>query len=176
MKRAELDRLCELAGIGAEHAAAAFAQLVARPVALSEPRVVEQAGADDVEAIGREWCTGVLFELEGPICALVGLLFRAPVRDALVRRVLGEALDPLPIEMTESVLMEVGNIVVSHVASGIAESLGVRLLPSIPSLAMDGADLTLADQIDRRPESCLRIECELIDPETGLGGLLVLVP
>jgi chemotaxis protein CheY-P-specific phosphatase CheC len=74
-------------------------------------------------------------------------------------------------------LMEVGNILASHVASAIADTLGARLLPSIPVLALDGAGEQLSDLASHRESSgSLRIECELADKEGELGGLVVLIP
>jgi chemotaxis protein CheY-P-specific phosphatase CheC len=45
--------------------------------------------------------------------------------------------------------MEVGNILASHVASGIADALRSRLLPSIPALAADHAEREFADWVAR---------------------------
>jgi len=73
--------------------------------------------------------------------------------------------------------MEVGNILASHVASAIADTLGERLLPSIPALAMESAEETFGAWIDERvgPEA-LRIESRLHDDPLELRGRLVLIP
>ena len=187
MQAEELNRMRELASIGAGHAATAFSQLAGRTIRMRVPEVrgfgFPKADEDiasvpyHVGHLHPEWSSGVLFEFEGCLGALVGVFFRQSVRDAVVRRVLGEPDGPLPPGSTEAVLMELGNILVSTVASAIADTLGERLLPSIPVLAMEGADSELAALTDRRRgDHPIRIECEFMDAEGHLGGLLVLIP
>ena len=79
--------------------------------------------------------------------------------------------------IVESAIMEVGNILASHVASAIADRIGERLLPSIPSLAIADAQVELEAFIERAvgPEA-LRIEAGLSNAEGTLSGYLVLVP
>ena len=167
---AELDRMCELTSVGAGHAATAFAQLVGRTVVMRPP-MLRQAGS------AREWSSGVLFEFEGCFNALVGILFREEVRDDVVRKMLGEPEGPLLRESIEAVIMELGNILVSRVASAIADTLGERLLPSIPVLAFEHAGVQLAAWCDARgSQDSPRIECEFLDKDGELGGLLILIP
>ncbi|MBW2272678.1 MAG: hypothetical protein JRG96_05375 [Deltaproteobacteria bacterium] len=179
MKSKDLDQLCELAGIGAGHAAIAFSQLTGRSIQTGPPRVyggVEAEIADD-PAVAEEWCSGVVFEFEGCVEALVAIMFRESVRDSVVRQLLGSAEEPLPRESVESVLMEVGNILASCVASSIADTLGEPLLPSIPTLAMEHAQSELAELASRRSGQFeVRIECELLEPGGEMGGLVVLIP
>jgi chemotaxis protein CheC len=178
---AELDRLTELTTIGAGHAATAFSQLSGATIRMNVPRVVAAADGDpsaQPKPLAGGWSTGVFFELEGCFDALVGILFRESARDGVVRRVLGVAKnDALTDESVEAVLMELGNIMVSRVASAIADTLSARLLPSIPVLAMEAGEEELAELIARRPGShFLRVECEFGDEDGLLGGLLVVVP
>ena len=99
------------------------------------------------------------------------------MRDAVVRNLIGQAEGYLPPETIESALMEVGNVLASHVASAIAETLGARLLPSIPMLALDSAFEQLESVTESRNSAGeLWIECELVDDEGNLGGMVVLVP
>lgn len=174
---AELDRLCELANIGAGHAATAFSRLTGRTIRMRVPRVRRARSREDVAPVADEpWATGAFFTFEGYLDALVGVLFRASASEAIARTVVGEATGPLPRHSVESALMEVGNILASHVASAIADTVGVRLLPSIPTLAMERADEELDELVARRGgEEPVYIECELVDDEGELGGLLVLV-
>jgi len=187
----ELDRLSELANIGAGHAATAFSTLTGRPIWMEVPRVCEICDEDGVVASARpgplshesesadeqEWTTGVFFEFDGYLTAVVGILFHAAASEAVVRRVAGIEEGELPPHCIESALMEVGNILASHVASAIADTVGQRLMPSIPTLAMNSAetelDVFLAHRAGEHP---LRIECELRDEAGDLGGLLVLIP
>lgn len=181
MDTRELDRLTELANIGAGHAATAFSRLSGREIRMQVPRVrarvLSAPALPDPDAADDDWSTGVFFEFEGYLAALVGILFRAEASEALVRAVTGQEDGQLDPHLIESALMEVGNILASHVASAIADTVGVRLLPSIPTLSLENADADLAAHVaSRSTGEHVRIECELTDARGELGGLLVLIP
>jgi len=191
-RKREIQRLAELANVGALRAAEAFAQLVGQSIDVRDSVVLEGQGATgstsdtgtdtgtDAEA-DSAWSTGVFFEFEGCVDALVGILFPGAASEALVRRIVGIESGELAPAVIESALMEVGNILASHVASGIADTLGSKLLPSIPSLAMDGAEEAFEDLIgsvlgDKAEGEVPRIESALLDAAGALRGRLVLVP
>lgn len=181
---AEIDRLTELANVGAGHAAGAFAQLVGRTIWIEVPVAIDgdSSAAPMVPAskptnADLQWCTGVFFEFDGCLDALVGILFPGAASEALVRRIVGIETGELATPLIESALMEVGNILASHVASAIADTLCARLLPSIPSLAMEDADSAFSAWVeDRAGPHALRIESRLRDESGELHGRLVLVP
>jgi chemotaxis protein CheY-P-specific phosphatase CheC len=178
--KAEVDRFAKLANAGAARAANAFAQLVGRPIEAEVPVVVQGAPTDASMTTAEDdwsWSTGVFFEFEGCLDALVGILFPGAASEALVRRIVGIESGELPPQVIESALMEVGNILASHVASAIADTLGSRLLPSIPVLAMENAEEAFRSFIgDAVGRDALRIELALSDDIGELRGRLVLVP
>jgi chemotaxis protein CheY-P-specific phosphatase CheC len=90
-------------------------------------------------------------------------------------RLLGEAAQARP-ELVESALREAGNVVVSHVCSAIADTLGARLVPSIPVLVLEDGEAGLAALATRRGRAWLRVESEIVDEEGELRGLLVFLP
>ena len=176
----QIDRLTGLAHAGAVQAADALAQLVGHAVVADEPIVSSAAGLDSDRAAvaqGELDSTGVFFEFEGCLEAIVGILFPGESSDRLVRRIVGIENGELEATIVESALMEVGNILASHVASAIADRLASRLLPSIPSLAMSDAERAF----DAFSESLigadvLRIESRLLDPSGRPIGRLLLSP
>jgi len=178
--KTELDRSTELAHEGAVQAAAALEQMVDRAIRADLPVVVE--GSDRGEAPNgpgepSDWRTGVFFDFEGCFEAIVGILFPVSETRTLVRRVVGSETVELGPELIESVLMEVGNILASHVASAIADALAGRLLPSVPTLALDDAEPKLHAWIEARVGGgALRIESRLHDESGTIRGRLVLVP
>jgi len=188
-RKAEIDRLAGLANLGAEQACEAFAQMLNRPIRTDAPVVIdgsveaapsaasEGAARSEPATQGDAGSTGVFFEFDGCLEALVGILFPGPSSEALVRRIVGIESGELDPTVVESALMEVGNILASHVASGIADELRSRLLPSIPSLAMQDAESELRNFIDglAGPEA-LRIESGFSDESGEIRGRLVLVP
>ena len=175
MNAVELDRLSELANIGAGRAAGAFSMLTRREIRMQVPRVVPVDGVSP--SVDGSWSMGVFFEFEGCLNAIVGILFHASASETVVRRVVGIEDGELPPHCIESALMEVGNILASHVASAIADTLGERLLPSIPTLAMNFAENELLAFVAHHSgDHPIRIECELRDGVGDLGGMLVMIP
>ena len=186
-RKTELDRLMELANVGAGHAASAFAQLVGRTIWTEVPIIVEGEGEGDGEsesesgieiaAASDRWCTGVFFEFDGCLDAQVAILFPGAASEALVRKIVGIESGDLSPSLIESALMEVGNILASHVASAIADTMNARLLPSIPTLAMQDAERALSVWVaERSGHDATRIECGLHDESGELRGRLVLIP
>jgi chemotaxis protein CheC len=184
----EIDRFSELANIGAGHAAGAFSQLTGHTIVIDPPRVFagdglcgERLVADEDKTHAVEgdepWNSGVIFEFDGCIGAVVAILFRRSMCDAVVQQLMGQGHGNQPPEVVESVLAEVGNILASHVASAIADTLNARLLPSIPTISLDHAEEHLETlAVHREHAGGLRVECELRDLEGELGGLVVLIP
>lgn len=171
----ELDQLRELTSVGAGHAASAFSQLTGRTIEMRPPQLHRDVHWP--ESAGDDWSSGVLFEFEGCLAAVVAILFREPVRDVVVRQMLGQPSDPLSRESIEAVIMELGNILVSRVASAIADTMGERLLPTIPVLAFEDATAQLGSLCASRGiDPSARVECEFSDRLGELGGLLVLIP
>ena len=174
---ADVDRMRELGSIGAGNAANVFAQLVGRTIRMQVPAVrgfSTRPLAHELKA----WDTGVFFEVQGGPGGLVAVLFSGRSRDAIVRLLLGERPPNAALDHeAESALREVGNILVSSVVSAIADVLGTRVLPSIPTLALEGAGAVLQSLIAARgAPPAVRIETEIFDGDGELRGLVVLVP
>jgi chemotaxis protein CheC len=174
-RESHADRTRELANVGAGHAASAFAQLVGREIQMRAPDLMRDPKWP--ANVADDWTSGVFFELEGCLDAVVAILFREPVRDEVVRKMLGDPTGELARESIEAVIMELGNILVSRVASAIADTLGERLLPTIPVLALgDAAEQLVALCEAGGVDPGVRVESEFSDREGELGGLLVLIP
>ena len=180
MTEIEIDRLCELTNIGAGHAATAFSQLAGRPIWMRVPRCTHDPAQGSLAVAATadaDWPCGVFFEFEGGLAGVVGVLFREPMRESLARTLLGQSNAPHSASEVESAVMEVGNILVSQVASAIADTVGDRIVPSIPTLSMQHAEQKLEAMARRRcGGEPIRIECELTDDAGEIGGLLVLFP
>lgn len=174
-RKAEIDRLAALAHLGAEQAAVAFEELIGRKITTEAPIVIDGEGF--VRGGQGHDAVGVFFEFEGCLEALVGILFPRPASEKLVRRIVGLESGELSDSVIEPALMEVGNILASHVASGIADRLRSRLLPSIPTLAMDDAEDALRSFVEGiAGPGALRIESAFSDGLGEIGGRMVLVP
>jgi chemotaxis protein CheC len=179
----ELDRVRELTNIGAGHAATAFAEIVGRPCRMRVPTVrllpPEASGSAFVASSHDDehgaMC-GVFFEVEGGLGGVLALLLPAASREWLLRALAPE--DRVPPETEPSALRELGNMLISHAVSAMADTLGTRIMPSIPVLAMEDALSALASLVSLRAAggARLRIETEISDAEGRYRGLLVFVP
>lgn len=172
--RGELDRLCELANVGAGHAAGALARLLGCTVWMDPPRVrvVPRGRPDPATGVLGLETSGVFFEVEGAMGGTFGVLFPRRARESLLEALVG---DPDPhSEEAESALREVGNMLASHALSAVADLVGDRVLPSLPVLAEEAAGAVLTT-LQARGEP-VRIESRLVDAGGGLRSLLVWIP
>jgi chemotaxis protein CheC len=159
-----IDRLRELASVGAGHACGALATLLGRPFVMSVPETRVLARGDaaapfattleaDELALG-----GVLFTVNGGPGGALALLLAPATRAALARALLGaRAQDAAQVG---SALNEVGNIVASHALGAMGDLLGARMLPSPPRGVAEGAAEAFAQlaSAEARSDALLRIE------------------
>lgn len=172
IEEAEVDRLRELAHIGASWAATAFARLVGRTILTRVPVV---HGPERFRKRG-EWETGIFCEISDGLEGLVAVFMPASTRDAVVELLCGEA-DP-PREMVASALSEFGNILASQTVSAIADTLGARIVPGLPDLVIQSAETELQGRMSPRngPPAPLYIESELFDRQGEFRALHVFLP
>jgi len=166
----ELDRLCELANVGAGHAATALARLVGRPIRMSVPRVrmgtarparrrSPRRRLDLLRRGGRH----------GRRARVAIALFGAPTPRRGTRR-----------RRCRHVARGVrtargGQHPRVHALSAVADLVGVRVLPSLPSLVFDAAGPALAAWRSRAAGRVC-IETHLVD-DAGLPHVeLVWIP
>lgn len=137
----ELDALKEVANIGAGHAATALSQLTGRRIMIDVPNVevcqIEDAPAaitesDDVVA-------AVLMHVLGDLTGRSLLLFPRDGALRLVDMLLNKEPGTTKIfsELEQSSIKETANIITGAYLNGLSDFLGVMLLPSVPSLAVD---------------------------------------
>ena len=174
-----IDRLSELLNIGAGHAAGALALLLGRTFWMRVPSA-RRIGVDEGPAARRARAGGgrgavLLFEVDGSLGGIVALFLTGASLAALRSRLVGARAETSPA-LVESALCEAGNVVVSHVCSAIADTLGARLVPSLPRLAFSDGEGELAELAERRGRAWLRIESEIVDADGELRGLLVFLP
>jgi chemotaxis protein CheC len=166
----ELDRLCELANVGAGHAASALARLIRRPIRMSVPRVRMGTSATGETPLADDdaW---IFFEVEGAMGGALVLRLPGSARH-LVHELVGAGAAS---SHAESALREVGNILASHALSAVADLVGTRALPSLPSLVFDATGPALAAW-RTRAVGRVCIETHLVD-EAGLSHVeLVWIP
>jgi chemotaxis protein CheC len=176
----ELDVLQELATIGCGQAVTALGTLMHRRVEMDVPEawVGRSAGAiaDFLGSLGSDLvAVGVRLEglLEGH------LVLALPERDA--ERLAAALGSPLPRAavwdtLSESALLESGNIVGSAFVSAIARMFGGKLLLSVPSLARGGGRACLDRLVAREAGRVALATRFSTDGPAGLEGLILVMP
>ncbi len=176
----ELDVLQELATIGCGQAVTALGALMHRRVEMDVPEawVGRSAGAiaDFLGTLGSDLvAVGVRLEglLEGH------LVLALPERDAeRLAAALGSPLARAAAwgTLSESALLESGNIVGSAFVSAIARMFGGKLLLSIPSLARGGGRACLDRLVAREAGKVALATRFSTDGPAGLEGLILVMP
>ena len=172
-----LDRARELASIGAGHAAGALARLTNRTIWMEVPRAQPvDAGTVPRAAALAEDGTAIFFELQGGVGGMMAVVFSRASLEVIVTEMMGAEAYELE-SAVESAVREAGNMLVSHYASAIADTLGTVVLPSIPVLTEEDVPAALGSVVSWRagePERLL-LESSIYDGSREVQGYLVLV-
>lgn len=141
LQETELDILREVANIGAGHAATALSQLTGRRIMIDVPNVkicpIEEApdaikDADSVVA-------AILMHVLGDLTGRSLLLFSRDGALILVDMLFDKDPGSTKIfsDLEQSSLKETANIITGAYLNALSDFLGMMLLPSVPSLAVD---------------------------------------
>ena len=184
LKTLQLDALREVANIGAGHAATALSQMVGERIMISVP-TINVARLEDVPpqvAAPDEPVAAVLMHMLGDLTGRTLLVF--PRRTAIR---LAELLLRRPneqgdfTEMEQSAIKEAGNILSSAYMNALSDFMGMMLIPSPPSLAIDMSDAVLTTTYlqfggDKDYVFCVESEFVMSDTEERLRGFFLLLP
>ena len=178
----QLDGLREVANIGAGHAATALSQMTGQRIMISVPRV-NVAPLEDVPnqiAEPEEPVAAVLMRMMGDLTGLTLLVF--PQASAL--QVAGLMMHRPATQMgamEQSAIKEAGNILGAAYMNALAEFMGMILVPSPPSLAIDLSDAILNSTYVELTQGesyvfCVESEFTLQEDNTKVRGLFLLLP
>lgn len=185
LKPIQMDALREVANIGAGHAATALSQMVGQTIMISVPtinvarleEIPPQVGTPD------EPVAAVLMHMLGDLTGRTLLVF--PRRTA--RRVASLLLGRAPgsddfTEMDQSAIKEAGNILSSAYMNALSDFMGMMLIPSPPSLAIDMSNAVLTTAYlqfgssDRDYVFCVESEFLLDNMDESLRSFFLLLP
>jgi chemotaxis protein CheC len=183
LKALQLDALREVANIGAGHAATALSQMTGHTIMISVPKLTV-APLEDVPnqiAAREEPVAAVLMRMLGDLTGFTLLVFPKPTALRLAGLMLKRTDVSEFGELEASALKEAGNILSAAYLNALSEFLGMILLPSPPSLAIDlsGAVLSSAYmEIAHGAEYVFCVESEFHLTELGerLRGFFLLLP
>lgn len=185
LKAIQLDALREVANIGAGHAATALSQMIGGTIMISVP-TINVARLEDVPpqvAAPEEPVAAVLMHMMGDLTGRTLLVFpkKTAIRlaELMLRRPPGSSSDFN--EMEQSALKEAGNILSSAYMNALSDFMGMMLLPSPPSLAMDMSAAVLTSVYlqfgtDKDYVFCVESEFTMVDAGERLRGFFLLLP
>lgn len=185
LKPMQLDALREVANIGAGHAATALSQMTGQVIMISVPTINISPLEDVPPHIGdpAEPVAAVLMNMVGDLSGRTLLVFPRPtairMAEILIRRphAGGEVLT----ELEESAIKEAGNILSGAYMNALSDFMGLMLMPSPPSLAIDMAQAVLTTAYlqfgsDRDLVFCVETEFLMQDAKEKLRGFFLLLP
>ena len=184
LKVLQLDALREVANIGAGHAATALSQMVGETIMITVPTIniarleevpVQMADPDEPVA-------AVLMHMMGDLTGRTLLVFPKRTAVRLASRLLKKTQSEQALsEMGESAIKEAGNILSSAYMNALSDFMGMLLLPSPPSLAVDMSEAVLTTAYlqfgtDRDYVVCVESEFVIDDESEPLRGFFLLLP
>ena len=181
---ARLDALKEVANIGAGHAATALSTLTRGRIMISVPTirfVVPDAGARRACFPG-EKVVVVMMDITGAISGRTALILPSDGSLRLAERMLGREAQSISSigDIEKSAVSEAGNIIGGAYLTALSEFLGMRLLPSPPTLVEGETGRALGrvfpDDDRLKPVLCVETEFAMNDPAEILHGYFILVP
>ncbi len=181
----ELDALREIANIGAGHAATALSTMTGDTIMISVP-MLNVAPLD--EAVSRiaapeEPVAAVLMHMLGDLTGRTLLVFpqRVAIRlaELMLRRPSGSSKELGALE--QSAIKEAGNILSGAYMNALSDFMGLMLLPSPPSLAIDMTSAVLTTAYlqfgsDRDFVFCVESDFTIQDSGEQLHGFFLLLP
>jgi chemotaxis protein CheC len=184
LKTNQLDALREVANIGAGHAATALSQMIGEIIMISVP-TINVTRLEDVPPLvpeADEPVAAVLMHMMGDLTGRTLLVFPRQtalrLAELLLRRTTGTEEFT---EMERSAIKEAGNILSSAYMNALSDFMGMMLLPSPPSLAIDLSSTVLTTayvQFGSDKDFVFCVESEFLMNDLGerLRGYFLLVP
>ena len=185
LKALQLDALREVANIGAGHAATALSVMINSTIMISVP-TINVSRLEEVPpqiSAPEEPVAAVLMHMLGDLTGRTLLVFPKAtairLAELMLRRPAGSSPDLG--EMEQSAIKEAGNILSSAYMNALSDFMGMMLLPSPPSLAVDMSTAVLTTAYlqfgsDRDYVFCVESEFFMTDVKERLRGFFLLLP
>ena len=184
LKALQVDALREVANIGAGHAATALSQMVGETIMISVP-TINVSRLEDIPpqvAAPDEPVAAVLMHMLGDLTGRTLLVF--PRRTAIrLAELLLRRQNPQEdfSEMQQSAIKEAGNILSSAYMNALSDFMGMMLLPSPPSLAIDMSTAVLSTAYlqfgtDKDYVFCVESEFIMGGRDERMRGFFLLLP
>jgi chemotaxis protein CheC len=184
LKALQVDALREVANIGAGHAATALSQMVGETIMISVP-TINVSRLEDIPpqvAAPDEPVAAVLMHMLGDLTGRTLLVFPRRTAIRLAELLLRRKSPPEDLnEMQQSAIKEAGNILSSAYMNALSDFMGMMLLPSPPSLAVDMSSAVLSTAYlqfgtDKDYVFCVESEFIMGGVDERMRGFFLLLP
>lgn len=181
----QLDALREVANIGAGHAATALSQMVNTRIMVDIPEIKIVKLEDVGELIGQpdEIVSAVMMQLLGDVTGRTVQIFPWRTAVQLTSVLLNREGSDRPEdfgEVEQSALREISNILVGAYINALSEFMGLMLIMSPPSIAIDTAQAVLTTSylnFGEHHDYVFAVNTRLgMDTNTDLGAHFLLLP
>lgn len=185
LKPVQIDALREVANIGAGHAATALSAMTGDTIMISVPTIniapLEEVPPQVAEA--DEPVAAVLMNMMGDLTGRTLLVFPQAtairLSELMLRRPAGSSKGLGELE--QSAIKEAGNILSGAYMNALSDFMGLMLLPSPPSLAVDMSAAVLTTAYlqfgtDRDLVFCVESEFYMQELNERLRGFFLLLP
>ncbi len=179
------DVLREIGNIGAGNAATALATMLNTKVDMTVPKVALVEFSEMGETMGGEEqiMAGIYLSISGDITGSIMFLLEEKSAHELVAKLMGmsssDFVEGQPFnEIEQSALNEIGNIIVGSYLNSLSMLTNLKIIESVPSLAVDMAEALLsvpAIEFGMVGDQMLLIQTSFSE-DTELNGYFVLVP
>lgn len=185
LRPVQLDALREVANIGAGHAATALSQMTGQTIMISVPTINITPLEDVPPHIGDpgEPVAAVLMQMQGDLTGRTLLVFpqATAIRLAEIMMRRPHAGEGALSEIEQSAIKEAGNILSGAYMNALSDFMGLKLMPSPPSLAIDMSQAVLTTaylQFGSDRDLVFCVETEFVMQEAGerLRGHFLLLP
>jgi chemotaxis protein CheC len=183
LKAIQLDALREVANIGAGHAATALSQMTGQTIMINVPQINIAAIEDIPNQVGsdEEPVAAVLMKILGDLTGLALLVFPQPTALRLAGLMMKKENVAELGEIEQSAIREAGNILSAAYLNALSEFMGMILLPSPPSLAIDMSDAVMTStflEVAQGAEYvfCVETEFHLKELNESLRGFFLMLP
>ena len=183
MEGVYFDILKEIGNIGAGNATTALAQMIGTKVDMCVPqvRLLDFKDVGDLMGGAEKIMAGIYLAVDGDIDRSIMFLLGKQAARHLVDQLMGTGPKPEDQDFDEvemSALKEVGNIITGSYLNSLSMMTNLKLIPSIPYVAIDMAAAILsvpAIQFGMMGDKILLIETQFFD-ELKLSGYFILLP
>lgn len=181
----ELDALREAANIGAGHAATALSQMTRSAIMITVPTVTIAALEEIPPQVSdaEEPVAAVLMRMTGDLAGHALLLLPQSTACRLAQLMLRRSAPATSAlsELEQSAIKEAGNILSGAYMNALSEFMGLMLLPSPPSLAVDMSAAVLTSaylEFGAERDVVFAVETQFFLQDAGerLRGFFLLLP